>query len=98
MPDAQVLRQLLHVGLLASGDRDVARVGLALDLAQQLGMFSLEEGMTELYLINGPFVLFEVIHVELANERVHILVLEVARQDHLDELLSLVNFEARSLV
>ena len=56
---------------------NVARIGLSLYFEEQVGAFSLEEGVAELDFICRPLALMEVIHVKLTNERVKIVMLEI---------------------
>ena len=76
----------------------VVRIGLPHDVTEHFRVVSLEVRVTELYLVDGSFVLFKVVHVQLPNERVHILVLEVARQDFFDKALSVVHLETFTAV
>ena len=50
----------------------VARVRLPLDLEEQIGAVSLEEGVPELDLFRRPLALVEVVHVKLSHKRVDI--------------------------
>ena len=71
----------------------VVRIGLPHDVTEHFRMISLEVRVTEFYLVDGSFVLFKVVHVQLPNERVHVLVFEIAWQDFFDEALSIVHLE-----
>jgi len=58
---------------------NVVLVSLALDLGKKICAIHLEEWMAELDLIEAPLDLVEVIHIELADERVQVVMFEVER-------------------
>ena len=54
--------------LVAIQGLNIVRVGLSLDLAEQVGAITLEKRMLELNFFGGTFALVEVVHIELAHK------------------------------
>ena len=69
--------------LVVRGGRRVFGVCLALYFHQEVRTVTLEERMSEFNLLDRALDLVEVVHVELANKRVHIVMLKVRRQNSL---------------
>lgn len=55
---------------------DIVRIGLSLDLGEQVRSLPLEERVLELDLVGRSLALVEVVHVQLADERVKIAMFE----------------------
>ena len=66
------------IGVLATFQRlNIARISLSLNFKEQFGAVALKEGMPELDVFRRTLALVEVVHVQLADERVDVAVFEV---------------------
>ena len=72
---------------------NVAGIRLSLNLAEQVHALALEEGVSELNLVGAPLTLVEVVHVQLAHERVKVAMLEIGRKGLTGEASSVENLE-----
>ena len=72
---------------------NVARIGLSLYFEEKVGALALEERVAELDFICGSLALVEVVHVQLAYERVQIVMLEICRERVPCEALPIRHFE-----
>ena len=72
-------------------------VGLALDLAQELGVVPLEVGVAEDDFFARPLALVEVVHIELADERVYVTVFEIVGERIVRKVSLVDYFEAEAV-
>ena len=77
--------------------RGEARVRLALDLGEELGVIPLEKGVSKLDLCYASPALVEIVHIELPDERIQVAVLEVLSQGLMSEAFPILNFEGESI-
>lgn len=87
---------VLHLRVAVQG-LNVVRVRLPLDFAQQVGPLPLEKRVAELDFIGRPLALVEVVHIELSDERIHVVVFEVGGQRLASKAVLVDHFEAKSV-
>lgn len=91
-PSIAALHRLVSVVCLSE-----ARVSLALDLREEVWSVSLEKGVSKLDLSYAAAALVEVVHVQLPDERVQIVVLEVLRQGLVCEPIPVHHFKGEAI-
>ena len=66
--------------LIAIQGLNIVGICLSLDLNQKVGAIPLEKGVPELDFLRRALALVEVVHIQLAHERVQVVVLEICRE------------------
>ena len=63
--------------LIAIQGLNIVGIRLSLDLHEKVGSIPLKKGMSELNFLRRPLALVKIVHIQLANERVEVTVLEI---------------------
>ena len=66
--------------LIAIQGLNIVGICLSLDLNEEVGVIPLKKGVPELDFLRRALALVEVVHIQLAHERVQVVVLEICRE------------------